>query len=121
MKLLNCLACHDITALVVKEERRCNCGQSSGQYLSGGLLAEHSGPSRIIGIENPEYFRSLTETTDKRYVWFPILSELRHHVIYNPNEKKESNEKEESSEKKSPVKKKSPMKRKNQAFQNRQR
>ena len=80
MKLLNCLKCHDIRALVENKFSVCNCGASSGRYINQ-FEAEYSGPSRILGISNYDYVKSIKVETKldergnstPRWGWFVIL------------------------------------------------
>lgn len=58
MKLLNCRACQDIV-LLQREPRACKCGKSSGRY-TGPVLAEYSGPARILCIRGTDYCRDDT-------------------------------------------------------------
>lgn len=79
MKLLNCVACHDVVKLQ-KRIRKCACGKSKGKYVDD-LYATYSGPARILGFNNFEYVRTLKikPTLDRfgmsavRGEWFVIV------------------------------------------------
>ena len=83
MKLLNCLMCHDVLSLG-RETRKCICGRSAARYRKDGVIAEITGPARLLGMINNEYIVSLKaeiipyKTT---YRWFPIISDELNHVI----------------------------------------
>lgn len=54
MKLLLCLLCDDLVTLRSAHARQCECGESSGQYLSEGL-AKYSGPALLVGFGNSTF------------------------------------------------------------------
>jgi hypothetical protein len=55
MKLLNCIACHDIVR-IFREIRMCKCGRSEARYVNE-RMAEFTGPARIIGINSLDYHK----------------------------------------------------------------
>jgi hypothetical protein len=69
MKLLNCLDCNDVVALLPMQDRKCYCGSSIGRYLSDGLRAIYNGPCRILGMRNSQYNQAVS---GEDYVWFVI-------------------------------------------------
>lgn len=50
VKLLNCLACHDIVKLMRRKPRKCKCGKSEGQYSFEGVVTR-TGPCRILTLK----------------------------------------------------------------------
>ena len=65
--------------------RACRCGQSLGRYRSDGVFVDFTGPSRILGLSNRDYTRSLIEPVIPwvtNYHWFPIISTPEHHVLH---------------------------------------
>jgi hypothetical protein len=72
MKLLNCMACQDIV-LLHDELRRCKCGRSAGRYTTA-VLAEYSGPARIIGMRSIDYH---TAQPGVQYPWW-FMAESEH-------------------------------------------
>ncbi len=70
MKLLNCISCQDIVALLVGQDRTCRCGRSKGRYKEGAVLAVYSGPSRLLGIKSLDYHRA---EPGARYEWWIIV------------------------------------------------
>lgn len=52
MKLLHCMACHDVLALHYKA-RKCKCKRSTGRYVDD-IHVEYSGPACIIGMLNSD-------------------------------------------------------------------
>lgn len=72
MKLLNCMECHDVQAMTFTE-RTCFCGKSKGKYVNE-VKVEVSGPSRVIGMRNDDYFASMrTRDPRRNYNWFEII------------------------------------------------
>jgi hypothetical protein len=70
MKLLLCLDCHDVLKFGTPMQwRACQCGHSSGRYLSDGVSAEFKGDNaRAIGIDNrtiEQAVRSLLRAPDR--------------------------------------------------------
>ena len=55
MKLIFCVACHDVLSLAL-DIKKCGCGESEGKYLDS-KDAEIAGPCIPIGFDN----RSFTE------------------------------------------------------------
>jgi len=74
MKLLNCIACHDIL-LLHENIRSCLCGRSSGQYVNLGKVHIY-GPARIIGITSRDYYKGPTSPLET-YPWRFILESER--------------------------------------------
>lgn len=66
MKLLNCIACHDIL-LLQSTIRSCFCGKSAGQYVNDKKV-HIQGPSRIIGINSLDYYRDPSDI-NATYPW----------------------------------------------------
>ena len=58
MKLLFCKECQDLFKLS-RDQKACDCGESSGRYLEDGLHAEVSGPCLLLGMDNNSLLRAL--------------------------------------------------------------
>lgn len=56
-KLIRCKNCEDIVRLVHTKWRKCECGQSGGQYNDDLLSATVGGNCEVIGIRN-DFFQS---------------------------------------------------------------
>lgn len=54
MKLILCLACHDVYKLTREGKRYCACGNTWGEYLDDGLKAEVSEnpDTQVLGFLN---------------------------------------------------------------------
>lgn len=75
MKLLNCHECQDIVQMRLDRLRSCLCGKSTGKYVDNTWV-KYSGPARIIGMLNSEYWESKKAPVVPfvtNYKWFPIL------------------------------------------------
>lgn len=77
MKLLFCLACHDVVKLQVATWRPCQCGRSNGRYLEDGLHGEVVGDTaRVIGVDNRSVRKALhhkAAPTDGAFGAFPRI------------------------------------------------
>jgi hypothetical protein len=58
MKLIYCKKCMDVISLRY-EERKCECGESSGKYFEDGLHAVYSGPSIPLIFANSSFGEAL--------------------------------------------------------------
>jgi len=58
MKLIYCEECGDIVRLRIGV-RKCECGKSSGQYLSDGIHAEVWGSAIPIGFGNTSFMTAI--------------------------------------------------------------
>jgi hypothetical protein len=59
MKLLLCTLCQDVKKLA-ESPTHCECGMSSGQYLSDGWNAKVKGPhAQVIGLNNRDLLDAL--------------------------------------------------------------
>jgi len=58
MKLLHCLECGDVLALL-SQPRSCRCGRSQGRYLEDGHAAEYSGPACVVYLSNSGVERAI--------------------------------------------------------------
>ncbi len=73
MKLLHCMACHEIRSLS-REWKACGCGAAKGRYV-GDVLVEFSGPARILGMRNPDILRARANEgggLSENYPWWVI-------------------------------------------------
>lgn len=68
MKLLNCLACNDVVALL-RQSRKCQCGEASGFYHEDDRTVSFFGPARVLGMRNDEFAKSVL---GEHYIWFVI-------------------------------------------------
>jgi hypothetical protein len=55
MKLIRCKKCDDVVRLVHTKWRKCECGESGGQYNDDLMSATVGGNCEVIGIRN-DYF-----------------------------------------------------------------
>jgi hypothetical protein len=55
MKLIRCLKCDDVVRLVHTKWRKCECGESGGQYNDDLMSATVGGNCEVIGLRN-DYF-----------------------------------------------------------------
>ncbi len=58
MKLIRCKECNDVVRLVHIEWRKCDCGESGGQYNDDLLSATVGGNCEVIGIRNDFFEKS---------------------------------------------------------------
>ncbi len=63
MKLIRCKECDDVVRLVHTEWRKCDCGNSGGQYNEDLLSATVGGECEVIGIRNDFFTKSKKERT----------------------------------------------------------
>lgn len=52
MKLIRCKNCDDVVRLIHTKWRKCECGESGGQYNSSSMSATVGGNCEVIGIRN---------------------------------------------------------------------
>ena len=70
MKLIYCMNCKDVVKLAKDKWRKCECGNSGGQYNSDNLTATIGGLVKVLGIANPffqEPFSYLTKTGQEAF------------------------------------------------------
>lgn len=60
MKLIRCNECNDVVRLVHTGWRKCDCGESGGQYNDDLLSATVGGNCEVIGIRN-DFFEESRE------------------------------------------------------------
>ena len=54
-KLIRCKKCEDIVRLVHTKWRKCECGESGGQYNDDMISATVGGDCEVIGIRNDNF------------------------------------------------------------------
>lgn len=68
MKLLHCLACHDVFGLLVDRRRECRCHRSAGVYVDL-MNAEYCGPAEVLALSTPDL---LATQAGHAYTWSVI-------------------------------------------------
>lgn len=56
MKLIRCKNCDDVVRLIHTKWRKCECGESGGQYNGLSMSATVGGDCEVIGIRNDLFF-----------------------------------------------------------------